>query len=375
MNLDTLLFNWSNTCGAYLQAAGEGCVAFSNLLALNPMLSPVSENFQKCGRFMIEKGAPLQTPTWFTPNQVVYEGHKVALRKFNPGHLGNPIVFVAPEAGHNSHIADYGPDQSLVECALRCFPGDVYILDKLPAGPEHTAYTIDDSILSLKASVEAIGEPIHLVGLCQGGWQSAIFAALFPESVRTLTLAAAPIDFHAGDALITRWACSLPHSLYEQMVRLGNGNMPGSFIVQGFMLMNPYDRFVGDNVDLASNVADPVFIDRYHRFAQWYYYTQPVPGTMYLQIVEFLFRQNRLIKGELEILGRQVDLGSITQPLHLVAGQKDDITPPAQLFAAERHVRSQSIHKAVVPAGHVGVFMGKQVIRDYWSLKLPELTP
>lgn len=374
MSFDTLLFDWSKVSSNYLQVTGEGCLAFSKLLAFNPFMNKLSEQVEHFGRFMIEKGHPLETPTWFTPNRVVYEGHKVALRKFNQGHRGNPIVFVAPEAGHNSHIVDFGPEQSLVQCALRCFPGDVYAVDKLPAGPEHTGYAIDDCILSIKACVEAIGEPIHLVGLCQGGWQTAIFSALFPADVKSLTLAAAPIDFHAGEALITQWASSLPLSFYEQMVGLGNGNMPGCFIVQGFMLMNPYDRFVGDNTDLLSNVADPAFIDRYRRFSQWYYYTQPVPGKMYLQIVKTLFQENLLIKGELEVLGQRVDLGRITQSLHLVAGQKDDITPTAQLFAAQDHVSSKSISKEIVPAGHVGVFMGKQVIRDYWAHHLPRLT-
>ncbi|MDA8137586.1 MAG: alpha/beta fold hydrolase [Desulfobacteraceae bacterium] len=341
---------------------------------MNPFLSPVSQEMEKYGRFLVEKGQPLENPVWMTPNEVVFEGFKVALRKFNRGHRGNPIVFVAPEAGHNSQIVDYGPEQSLVQCALAHFAGDVYAVDKLPAGPEHTTYTVDDSIESLRACVRAIGEPVHLVGLCQGGWQSAIFAAMFPEDVKSLTLAAAPIDFHAGDAIITQWACSLPISYYEQLVRLGNGNMPGCFIVQGFMMMNPYDRFVGDNTDLLSNIRDQVYIERYQRFAQWYYYTQPVPGTMYLKIVRSLFQENQLIKGQFEIFGQKVDLGRITQPLYLVAGLKDDITPTAQLFAAEKHVSSKKVEKEVVPAGHVGVFMGKQIIREYWSRHLAELT-
>lgn len=374
MSLDTLLLNLSKVSGDYFQTVGEGCIAFSNLMALNPFFNPYAADCKNYGQFMIEKGTPLEMPTWLTPNQIVYEGHKVALRKFNPEHRGNPILFVAPEAGHNSHIVDYGPDQSLVQCALDCFPGDVYAVDKLPAGPEHTTYTIDDCIQSLKACIETIGEPVHLVGLCQGGWQSAVYSALFPANIKTLTLAAAPIDFHAGDALVTQWARALPFSYYEQMVQFGNGNMPGALIVQGFMLMNPYDRFVGDNVDLLSNVANPVFIDRHRRFSQWYYYTQAVPGTMYLQIVDALFRQNRLVKGELEIFGQRVDLRRISHPLYLVAGQKDDITPAAQLFAAEQHVGSEFVQKEIVPAGHVGVFMGKQVIREYWSNHFPKLT-
>ena len=375
MTLDSMRLNWSKIFSDFLQSRGEAWVAFSKLVALNPAFSLISEQLENCGRFMVEKGQPLRTPEWFTPNRIIFKGHKIALRKFNAKELGNPIIFVAPEAGHNSHIVDYGPDQSLVQCALNYFPGDVYAVDKLPAGPEHTTYSIDDCILSLKAGIQAIGEPVHLVGLCQGGWQSAIYAAIFPDDIKSLTLAAAPIDFHAGDALISKWARSLPIAYYEQLAQLGGGNMPGSFIVQGFMLMNPYDRFVGDDAALLSNIDDPAFIDRYQRFVQWYNYTQAVPGSMYLQIVKSLFQKNQLIKGELEVLGQRVDLGCIIQPLFLVAGEKDDITPPDQLFAAQHYVGSQSIHKETVPAGHVGVFMGKQVIRDYWSNHLAKLSP
>ncbi len=373
MNLDDAMFNCSNLCGQYMQAAGATYLGLSSLTGLNPFLTPISDAMEKFGHYLVEKGRPMKRPTWYTPNQIVYKGYKVALRKFNRDPLGNPIVFVAPEAGHNAHIVDYGPEQSLVRCALENFYGDVYAVDKQPAGPEHTGYDIDDSILSLKSCVDSIGEPIHLVGLCQGGWQSAIFAALFPDHVRSLTMAGAPIDFHACDATIAQWADAIPLSTYSQMVNMGGGNMPGCFIVQGFMMMNPYDRFVGDDANLYANATDPDYLERHRRFTQWYFYTQPVPGTMYLNIVQKLFKENQLIHGELEVLGSKVDLGRITHPLHLVAGSKDDITPPPQLFAAERYVSSPTISKTTVPAGHIGVFMGKEVIRDYWAKHMPTL--
>ena len=47
-----------------------------------------------------------------------------------------------------------------------------------------------------------IGGRANLVGDCQGGWLAAIYAALHPERVHTLTLAGAPIDFHAGESVI-----------------------------------------------------------------------------------------------------------------------------------------------------------------------------
>lgn len=316
--------------------------------------------------YLVVKSDPPLPQAWYTRNEIVYKGHKVALRKFNKDLKGNPVVIVAPEAGGDSHIVDYGPEQSLVECALKNFPGDVYAVHKLPASQKHTDYTLDDSIKSLLACVEVIGEPVHFIGFCQGGWQATVFAALFPDQVKSLTNAAGPIDFHAGDAMIANMTHSIPFSFYEWMVSVGGGNMPGSFIRHGFMMMNAVDRFLGDDLTLYNNLESEEFVSRQHQFQSWYQRYQPVPGTMYLQIVEKLFKENRLIKGKLDVLGRKVDLANISRQLVLVGGTKDNITPPPQVMALKEYAGSSDVQEFIVPAGHIGVFMSKSVLRDYW---------
>ena len=46
---------------------------------------------------------------------------------------------------------------------------------------------------------------MNLVGDCQGGWLATIYAAVHPDTVHTLSVAGAPIDFHAGEPLIHDW--------------------------------------------------------------------------------------------------------------------------------------------------------------------------
>lgn len=167
--------------------------------------------------------------------------------------------------------------------------------------PEHTTYCLDDCIRSIDGCVQHIGEPVHLVGLCQGGWQSAIYAALFSHNVKILS------------------------------------------------------------------IDDPVFVERHRRFNNWYQFTQPLAGRMYIEIVGHLFKENLLVKGGLEILGCKVDLSKIYQPLNLIAGTKDDITPPDQLFAIENYVSSLIVDKKLADAGHIGVFLGKSIIKNIWT--------
>ncbi len=365
MDIDSLKANTEALARNYFQMAGTAWMSTAFMT-----WNPFAERF---GRYCFEKAKKPKEPKWYSPNKVVYEGHKVALRKFTAGHKGNPAIFITPEAGHDSLIVDYGPGQSLVACALKNYSGDVYVIDKLPATSEHINYSLDDCIRSVKACVSAIGEPVHLIGLCQGGWQSVIYTALFPADVKSLTLAAAPIDFHAGNAKIAEIADTLPMSFYESMVDTGGGNMPGTFIVHGFMMMNAVDRFLGDDLKLYNNIDNQAFTKRHHEFNSWYHRTQPVPGKMYLQIVKKLFKENRLVKGELAILGETVDLSKIDHPLTLVVGEKDDITPPPQLLAIKKYVSSKHITAVTAPAGHIGVFMGRQVVKEYWPTILGNL--
>ena len=69
-------------------------------------------------------------------------------------------------------------------------------------------------------------------------------------------------------------------------------------------------------------------------FEDWFKHTQDIPGAFYLWLVEHLFHKNELIDGRLVVDGRRADLANITCPLFLLAGARDHITPPAQLFAA-----------------------------------------
>ncbi len=330
-------------------------------------------------RFLKEISRPLSKPGWATPNDPVLELPGVILRNFSKKSAtkGTPVVIIPPQAGHHSSIADYGPEQSLVETIL-CATDSVYVTEWKAATPERKDETIDDSVRAMGQCIDVVCEKrskVCLIGLCQGGWQSAIYTALHPEKVESLTLAAAPIDFKAGGGKIQFYTEMYPMFFYESLVAMGGGTMPGEYMKLGFKMLNPVDRFFLDYSDLYSNINDSEYMERYRKFRDWYEYTQNLPGKMYLQIVKELFKENRLINGGLKILGRGVNLHTIKCPLVLVAGEKDDITLGEQIFNTENHVNSKDITKLTVPAGHIGVFMGKKILKEYWPQILRKISP
>lgn len=320
---------------------------------------------EKFAKFFMEVARPMPKPEWATKHKTSLSLDNCLLLDFSQNKSDNPVFIMPPQAGHHSCIADYDLNQSLVEASLKSGK-ETYSAEWKSANYNQTSNSIDDCIISMKKCIDKIGKKVSLIGLCQGGWQSAIYASLFPEDVSSLVLAAAPIDFHEGNGMITQYAKLYPIEFFQSLVAMGGGVLNGGFMVMGFKMMNPVDRFITDYMDLFEHIDDETFVKRARKFRGWYEYTQNLPGKFYLQVVKELFKDNKLVKGSLNILGRKVDMQNISCPLYLIAGEKDDITLPDQVFAAENYVSSNVITKLTVPAGHIGVFMGTKIVRDYW---------
>jgi poly(3-hydroxyalkanoate) synthetase len=55
--------------------------------------------------------------------------------------------------------------------------------------------------------------------------------------------------------------------------------------------------------------------------------------------------------------------------MYLLAGDKDDITLPEQVFDAEKYIGTpkDKIGKGLAQAGHIGLFMGRSVLGKNWK--------
>jgi len=306
-------------------------------------------------------------PTLATPNQVRLDLRTMVLREYGePGKI--PTLVDAPYAGHTAVIADYHKGQSLVETLLTNGIDHVALTDWKSATVDMKDLEIDNYLAEVVVAIDDLGGRVNLVGLCQGGWVSAMIAARFPEKVNSLVLAGAPIDTDAGDGPIKRMVHASPQSFYEELVMLGGGLMKGKFMLQGWKNMHPGQHYIQEHIDLYEHIDDPAYVAKEETFNSWYENPIDLPGRWYLQVIQQLFKENRLAKGDFMGLGRKLNLRSIVCPVYLLAGAEDDITAPEQILDAAKYVGTTKdrIVQKIVPGGHVGLFMGARTLRDHW---------
>ena len=308
-------------------------------------------------------------PAWATANKVEFALHTLMLRDFSRlGEKQTPTLILPPYAGHTSVIADFYKDQSLIEALLDNGLQTVYATEWKSANEAMKDYDIDNYLAEVNVCVDDLGKRINLIGLCQGGWLAAMYAARFPDKIATLVLAGSPIDTGAGEGQIKDYAHTFPMSFYEELVQMGGGLLKGEFMLEGFKNMHPDKQYFGKYAELYEHIEEPDYVHRFEQFERWYEYTINLPGRWYLQAIRELFKENRFAKGKFIGLGKELHLQDVKCPVYLLAGVEDDITPKEQVFDAEKYLGTDNKHivKELAAGGHIGLFMGKTAIRENW---------
>ncbi len=301
---------------------------------------------------------------WITANEVALELATMRLRDFSGGAVGQPVLVCAPYALHRAPIADFAPGHSVVETLQRAGVGRVYLTDWRSASPDMRYLSIDSYLGDLNVAIDEIGAPVDLVGLCQGGWLSLIYAARFPSKVRRLVLVGAPVDLSVDSAL-SRLARDAPEVVYDQLILRGGGNVSGDEMLR-FWSRSPSPHDVAQA--LQRPLSDEGGAALLERFNRWNDETLDLPGTYYLQIVNWIFRENRIARGQFVALGREIHLSEVRTPVFLLAGLDDDVVPAGQALATAHLLGTPPAHiaSASEPSNHLGLFMGAKTHAHAW---------
>jgi poly(3-hydroxyalkanoate) synthetase len=312
-----------------------------------------------------EPAAP--EPEWTTRNAVALELPSVRLCDFSLSGEGPATLICAPFALHRATLVDLAPGHSLIAALQGAGLRRLFVAEWRSATPDMRGLAIDDYLAALNVLVDELGGSVDLVGLCQGGWMALIYAARFPHKVRKLALAGAPIDIGAGTSRLSRMARDTPIAVFEQLVEAGGGRVLGARLRRLWDQGVPEPELVHRDLQAADAIESPEFRALEARFRVWEACTVDLPGAYYLQVVEQLFKENRLAAGRFVALGRTVDLSRLSCPMFLLAGSDDEVAAAAQLFALERLVgRDCPVRKLMTPSTHLGLFMGRDTLAQAW---------
>jgi poly(3-hydroxyalkanoate) synthetase len=306
---------------------------------------------------------------WLSTNRVRIELEGMWLRDFSVDADGrHAALVVAPFSLHEARLADLASGHSLIEALLANGCSSLFLTDWKSATAKTKLRTIDSYLCELNVAVDDLQPPVDLIGLCQGGWLSLLFAARFPGKIRRLVLAGAPVDVMAEPSECSMRASITPDSVINELIRRGDGLVLGHILLD--LWRRPQDEIslVFDALQLESRLENEKDRQAFENFGRWHERTVDLPGPYYLEAAKWIFRENRIAKGTFRALGRVISLRELSCPLFLLAGERDTVAPVKQVLATAALVDALrcDIQSAIAPCNHLALFMGRDTLKSEW---------
>ena len=297
------------------------------------------------------------------PKDLVYQEDKLELyhyRQENEVTCDVPILIVYALV-NRQYMLDLQPDRSLVRNLLG-HGLDLYIIDWGYPTKGDMYTTLDDYIDDyMNNCVDYIRkttgkEKITIMGICQGGTFSAIYSALYPKKVQNLVTLVAPFDFSTNEGLLFSWAKNMNADALAEVYRV----VPGEFLNAGFLMMMPFTLNIKKYVEMFDIIENKEKLLNFLRMEKWIFDSPGQAGACFRKFIKDLYQENKLVKGELTINDRKVDLKNITMPVLNIYAKSDHLVPPSATKPLNDLVGSADKSLYEFKGGHIGVFVGSK---------------
>jgi polyhydroxyalkanoate synthase len=291
--------------------------------------------------------------------ELIYTEGKVKLHRYAPlaRSRGLPPLLICYAMVNRPYMLDLQPDRSLIRELL--FLGvDVYLVDwGYPDGAdrftplhEYIGGSLDRCVNAVlnKNSIDAL----NLLGVCQGGTFSLCYAALEPRRVANLVTMVTPVDFKTPENLLSKWVQHIDLDLLTQ-----SGNVPGELLNLLFLALMPFRLTQQKYVNLLQVQAERAQLENFMRMEKWIFDSPDQPATAFREFVQWFFKENRLLRGELTLGDRTVLLKNITCPVFNIYAKNDHLVPPSASVPLGAHVGSAVYDSLAVDVGHIGMYV------------------
>lgn len=298
-----------------------------------------------------------------TPKTAVYSEDKLTLYRYDrsePATFKTPVLIVYALV-NTYKMLDLQPDRSYIKNLLDSGL-DVYLIDWGFPTKGDRFINMDDYVNDyINNCVDFVRkknrvEKINILSICQGGTLSVIYSALYPNKIKNLVTHVTPIDFTTNEGLLFRWSKDMD---FDKLVEGFDGLIPGDFLNQGFDMLKPMMK-VQKQQALIGTLDDESKLINFLRMEKWISESPAQTGECFRQFMKDLYQQNKLVKGELEVGGKKVNLKNLTSPLLNIYATEDHLVPPASTIPLNDLVGSKDKELYGFKGGHIGVFVGSK---------------
>jgi polyhydroxyalkanoate synthase len=310
----------------------------------------------------------LETELAKTPYEVVFQEDRVKLKHYVPR---TEITYQTPllvtyALINRETMLDLQPGRSVVERFLNAGI-DLYMIDWGYPSRKDRFMGFEDHIDGyMNTVVDFIRnthrvEKINLMGICMGGTFSVIYAALYPEKIKNLITTVTPTNFDTDKGLLHVWMKSIDA---DRVVNTF-GNLPADIMNLGFLLLNPARLMIDKYVGFMENMDNKTFVENFVRMEKWIFDSPDLPGEVFRTFIKDCYQGNKLLKNEMVVGERQVNLNNLTMPLLNIYGKYDHLVPPEACDQLVNKVGSRDTEDICLNTGHIGIYVSSKYQEEF----------
>ena len=302
---------------------------------------------------------------------VIFEVDKVQVFRYcKSGDLeSRPAVLIVYALVNRPNILDIKPNRSFIKGLLD--QGlTVYLVDWGYPDEFEQTHTIETYLSKyLDSCVDAVRndqqlEKINLLGVCQGGTLSLCYTAMHQSKISSLTLMVTPVDFEAGNNLLTKW---VKYVDIDELVDV-LGNVPGPYLDIALQSLKPLSNSMNKYLKFISAMSDDgsaaETMENFSFMERWLLDRPDQPGEFMRQFVKQFYQSNSLVENSLKIADHSIELKKIELPVHNIYATMDHIVPKESSQALGRLLSSMDYTECELATGHIGIFVSASALKQ-----------
>jgi polyhydroxyalkanoate synthase subunit PhaC len=293
-----------------------------------------------------------------TPNEVLAETRAYRLLHYQQmvSKTAKTPILVVYALINRSYVLDLQPDKSWIR-SLLSQGFDVYLIDwkaptvadKYVSFDDYVNFYIDDCVEALLKKTKV--DKLTLHGYCMGGTMSTMYTVLHQEKVRNLAVIAPVIDTEKDSTVIANLAKNMDVSKMLQVT----GNLQSEQMYALYSALKPFKQGVNKYFNLVQNIDNEQFVGNFLRLEKWLYDTPPIAGETFRQWISDIYQKNLLVKNELKLRDKLIDLSTIKVPLLNIVADEDHLVSPQCSAPLNDLVSSADKRLMRFQTGHVGL--------------------